>query len=206
MRALAAAFALAVIAANGACAQDAVATMGERRIDWPSERAMTSARTTFFDYARTDDYPGVTSAIAQMESKVANAPVPVLMPSDLRAESLLSAARSFNTAADGYYAVIEGEIYDIVINGTSEYMAVAGRAEAPDDPLAMRFSEAQGGAVLSFSRYGADYIVQFECRRPSPDGRPCVSRDQAERFANAMDFIGGAGPAPVFRPLRRTEK
>ncbi len=205
MRALATALSLASLA-GVACAQDVITSTGERRISWPSERAMTTAQATFFDYARGDATPGVSGAIGSMQAQVGRAPVPVLMPGDLRAQSLLSAARTFTAVEDGYFAVIEGEIYDIVVNGTSEYLAAPGRPEQVEDPEAYRFTEAEGGAVLSFSRYGADYIIQFECRQRATDGRPCVSRDQAERFASAMDFIGGAGPAPVFRPLRRTEK
>ncbi len=205
MRALATALCVASVA-GAACAQDVITSTGERRISWPSTRAMTTAQETFFDYARADATPGVAQAVGGMQAQVGRAPVPVLMPGDLRAQSLLSAAESFKAVEDGYFAVIEGEIYDIIINGTSQYLAVPGRPEQPADPEAYRFTEAVGGAVLSFSRYGADYIVQFECRQVAADGRPCVSRDQAERFAGAMDFIGGAGPAPVFRPLRRTEK
>ena len=43
----------------------------------------------------------------------------------------------------------------------------------------------EAGASLSFSRYGADYLIEFECREvDSPDG--CITEAQAKEFAESL--------------------
>ena len=49
----------------------------------------------------------------------------------------------------------------------------------------MKFQPAEAGASLSFSRYGADYLIEFECREvDSPDG--CINEAQAKEFAESL--------------------
>ena len=63
-------------------------------------------------------------------------------------------------------------------------MRLAGGTPAADK-TEMKFQPAEAGASLSFSRYGADYLIEFECREvDSPDG--CINEAQAKEFAESL--------------------
>jgi hypothetical protein len=49
----------------------------------------------------------------------------------------------------------------------------------------MKFTTVEAGAQLAFSRYGADYVIEFECREvDSPEG--CITEAQAKEFAESL--------------------
>jgi len=81
--------------------------------------------------------------------------------------------------ADGYFAVQKGETYDLIINGTDRLIArTDANASASDTPL--RFEETLTGAQVSFSRYGASYLVEFMCKDPGTAAKgSCVSEEDA---------------------------
>jgi len=74
--------------------------------------------------------------------------------------------------------------YDVIVNG-SQKAYVADTPAAAADKEAMKFQTVEAGAQLSFSRYGADYLIEFECREvDSPEG--CVSEAEAKEFAESL--------------------
>ena len=65
--------------------------------------------------------------------------------------------------ADGYFAVKKGDVYDLIINGTDRLIARPdGVGTASDTEL--NYEETMTGTTVSFSRYGASYLVEFMCK------------------------------------------
>lgn len=121
-------------------------------IDWNAARADFAAR----DFE--DD------AMAQVASGGSPA-VPILLPDE--PVGIASAggedALQFRPLADGYFAVRNGDVYDLIINGTDRLVARPGDSgTTTDSPL--KYEETMTGALVSFSRYGASYLVEFMCK------------------------------------------
>ena len=121
-------------------------------IDWTAARADFAARET------EDD------GMAQVAS--GGAPVvPLQLPEEPVGVASVGGpdALQFRPLADGYFAVQRGDVYDLVINGTDRLIArPGGQGTAGDSPLV--FEETMTGAQVSFSRYGASYLVEFMCK------------------------------------------
>ena len=61
----------------------------------------------------------------------------------------------------------------------------AKKAKPAGDKTEMKFTTVEAGAQLAFSRYGADYVIEFECREvDSPEG--CITEAQAKEFAESL--------------------
>lgn len=137
-------------------------------IDWTAARRDFAARDT-------DD-----DVMAQVASGSSIA-VPVLLPDT--PVGVASAGGDdglqFRPLADGYFAVLKGEVYDMVINGTDKLIARPdSNGPAPDS--ALDFEETMTGAQVSFSRYGASYLVEFMCHDPSTAMKgSCISEEDA---------------------------
>lgn len=85
---------------------------------------------------------------------------------------------------DGYFATYHQPRYDVIVNGSQKSYAAGGMAAA-GDKTEMKFQPAEAGASLTFSRYGADYLIEFECREvDSPEG--CITEAQAKEFADSL--------------------
>lgn len=137
-------------------------------IDWTAARADFAARDT-------DD-----GGMAQVASSGAPA-VPVLLPDE--PIGIASAggedALQFRPLADGYFAVKKGETYDMIINGTDRLVVQPGSAGITIDSDLV-FEETMTGAQVSFSRYGASYLVEFMCNDPATATKgSCVSEADA---------------------------
>lgn len=137
-------------------------------IDWNAARADFAARDT-------DD-----GGMAQVASGGSPA-VPILLPDE--PIGIASAggedALQFRPLADGYFAVKKGEIYDMIINGTDRLVAQPGSTGAVIDSDLV-FEETMTGAQVSFSRYGASYLVEFMCNDPATATKgSCVSEADA---------------------------
>ena len=140
--------------AEDASAPPTDGTIAERKIatiDWNAARADFAAR----DFA--DD------AMAQVASGGSPA-VPILLPDEPGGIASAGAddALQFRPLADGYFAVKKGDVYDVVINGTDRLIARSDGGTATDSPL--KYEETMTGALVSFSRYGASYLVEFMCQ------------------------------------------
>ncbi len=86
---------------------------------------------------------------------------------------------------DGYFANYHLPRYDVIVNGSQKAYAVGAPAPAATDKSDMKFQTSDGSAQLSFSRYGADYLIEFECREiDSPEG--CITEAQAREFAESL--------------------
>ena len=137
-------------------------------IDWNAARA---------DFAARDSDDDVMAQVASGGSPA----VPILLPDE--PVGIASAggdeALQFRPLADGYFAVKKGEVYDMIINGTDRLVAIpGGQGGAVDTELV--FEETMTGAQVSFSRYGASYLVEFMCKDPSTAIRgSCVSEADA---------------------------
>lgn len=137
-------------------------------IDWNAARA---------DFAARDTDDGV---MAQVASSGAPA-VPVLLPEE--PIGVASAGGQdplqFRPLADGYFAVKKGDVYDMIINGTDRLVAKPGSEGGAID-TELVFEETMTGAQVSFSRYGASYLVEFMCKDPATAIRgSCVSEADA---------------------------
>ncbi len=136
-------------------------------IDWNAARA---------DFAARDTEDGI---MAQVASGGAVA-VPVLLPEEpVGIASTGADALQFRPLADGYFAVKPGEVYDLIINGTDRLVVRPEDVEAASE-TALTFEETMTGAQVSFSRYGASYLVEFMCKDPATAAKgSCVSEADA---------------------------
>jgi len=136
-------------------------------IDWNQARQ---------DFASRDSDDNGMVQVASVGSPV----VPVLLPDEpVTIASTGESSLDFRPTADGYFAVRKGEIYDMIINGTDRLVVRAGsQGAATDSPL--RFEETITGAQVSFSRYGASYLVEFMCKDPATAVKgSCVNEEEA---------------------------
>jgi len=86
---------------------------------------------------------------------------------------------------DGYFATYHLPRYDVIVNGSMKAYAAGAQAPAATDKSEMKFQTSEGSAQLAFSRYGADYLIEFECREiDSPEG--CITEAQAKEFAESL--------------------
>lgn len=154
----------------------------ETDVPAPSNIAERKTATIDWNAARTDfaARDSADDAMAQVAS--AGSPVvPVLLPEE--PIGIASAggeeALQFRPLADGYFAVKKGEIYDLIINGTDRLVAIPGGDGAASD-TELVFEETMTGAQVSFSRYGASYLVEFMCNDPATAAKgSCVSEQEA---------------------------
>jgi hypothetical protein len=138
-------------------------------IDWAAARADAAARP--------DD--------AVVPQSVGSDPltVPMLLPGGI-VQTASDRPTPPRITKDGYFATYHMPRYDIIVNGSSKAYAVGGGAPT-GDKTEMKFQQVEAGAQLTFSRYGADYVIEFECREiDSPEG--CISEAQAKEFADSL--------------------
>lgn len=168
-------------------------------------------------YAQRADAPGVTrgervvelpvgieSAAAEAArvypagavDRFAASPIPVLAPPTLSETQRTAFSDSFRAVPDGFFAVIPARGYDVVVNGTITY-AIAPELIKVIDRGGARYlyEEGETGVSISFSRYGADYLLQFECTDPARAGEDnnCVDEDTVVATAESLSVIGGGG-------------
>jgi len=156
-------------------------TSNTNEIDWEA------ARTDMAD-AQPE---GATRSIG-IESTANAAPVPILLPTGQNVgtatRSIGSASPTIRATSDGYFAVYPGSDYDIIINGTNQTTDVAGKARTRDET--MTFTPSVAGAQVSLSRYGADYLVEFECRDLNEETGSCIEEDEAMAVAESLIVRG----------------
>lgn len=146
-------------------------TAAERKtatIDWNQARMDFANRETTADTGMVE--------VASGGSPV----VPILLPEqNFGVASTGDDGLQFRPLADGYFAVQTGETYDLIVNGTDKLVARPnGDGTAVDAPL--KYEETMTGAQVSFSRYGASYLVEFMCkdREQVIDGT-CINEAEA---------------------------
>lgn len=136
-------------------------------IDWNQARQ---------DFASRDSDNSVMVQVANVTSPA----VPVLLPDEpVTVATTGESSLDFRPTADGYFAVRKGEIYDMVINGTDRLVVRPGGQGTTRDS-ALKYEETLTGAQVSFSRYGASYLVEFMCKDPeTPVKGSCVGEEEA---------------------------
>lgn len=144
----------------------------EGQIDWAAARAARAASPV------TDTPISVQSVTGtQTPPKV-----PVLLPSGI-VQAQNARPPALVSTADGYFATYQLPRYDAIVNGSQKSYS----ADAPPagDKEAMKFTQAEAGAQLAFSRFGADYLIEFECRQLDGSAT-CISEDEAKAFAESL--------------------
>jgi hypothetical protein len=143
----------------------------EATIDWEAARS---------DRAKAPN--GDVVSIQQVNPNSTPPKVPVLLPSGI-VQAQNARPPAVVTTGDGYFATYNLPKYDAIVNGSAQaYAASGGKAV---DKSAMKFTTGEASAQLSFSRYGADYLIEFECREV--DGADsCITEDEAKAFADSL--------------------
>ena len=148
-------------------------------IDWPAARR---------DFATQQGEQGDDNLFT-VQSNGARAPVPILLPGTETVSVQSNGQPGFRLLDDGYYASYPGERYDIIINGTN---LVAGNADETrsDRDGEQSFTITIGGAQVALSRYGADYLIDFECNIIDETTGSCINEEEALRIANELIIVG----------------
>ena len=110
------------------------------------------------------------------------APVPMLLPSGI-AQTASDRPTPPVVTADGYFATYHLPKYDAIVNGSKRAYAAAGQVAG--DKSVMKFTTGEASAQIAFSRYGADYLIEFECREVD-GGDSCVTEAEAKEFAESL--------------------
>lgn len=147
-------------------------------IDWEAARRDLASRPI-------EDHEGAF----QIASGEAAPPVPVFLPSTPVSVQGGESDVRFQPMNDGYYAFFPGEKYDTVVNGTNKIIAAPGEQPAARNE-AFSFQPTMAGAQVSFSRYGADYLIEFECKELTNGLPTCITQEEAEAFATDLVISG----------------
>ena len=151
--------------------QTASAPSTEAQIDWTKAQADFTAK-------RPADAPVLPQSVQDKPS-----PVPMLLPSGI-VQTASDRPTPPVVTKDGYFATYHLPRYDAVVNGSMKAYTGTGQ-EAQGDKEAMKFTVGEAVASLAFSRYGADYLIDFECREiDGPQG--CITEAEAKEFADSL--------------------
>ena len=146
-------------------------------IDWTKAREDMAARPV-------DD----TENDFQVASGPAAPPVPVLLPTGIVTTASTGNTPRFQPLSDGYFAAYPGTEYDIIVNGTNEVIGEGRNSTSAN--TTPRYLATAAGAQISFSRYGADYLVEFECNEISGEDGTCITEADAMAIANELIIAG----------------
>ena len=148
------------------------------RIDWDSARRDLASRSRSLE-----------DGAFQIESGPEAPPVPVLLPSGI-VRSAGAARPSYRALDDGYFAKYPGVEYDLTVSGTNEWFAggATGRDLANSD---MTFTQTITGGQVALNRYGAAYLLEFECNRTAGvDANACIDEAEALDVATRLVITG----------------
>lgn len=125
----------------------------------------------------------------QVQSGSGAAPVPVLLPTGIVVPQSVGGGIKFLPMSDGYFATYPGVDYDIVVNGTNEVIGAGDSAHSGADTEPVFVSTASGAQVV-FSRYGADYLIEFDCKNATGAAPTCITQDEALEIAHKLVIAG----------------
>jgi len=143
----------------------------EGQINWEAARKDLSKRPS--------DAP-VTVQTAGQQGPVK---VPMLLPSGI-VQTQNDRPVPPVVTADGYFATYHLPKYDAIVNGSMVSRSAAGQ-KSQGDKETMKFTTGEASAQLAFSRYGADYLIEFECRQVD-GGASCITEAEAKEFADSL--------------------
>lgn len=150
--------------------QVASAPSTEGQVDWTKAQADFAAK-------RPADAPVLPQSVQDKPS-----PVPMLLPSGI-VQTASDRPVPPVVTKDGYFATYHLARYDATVNGSMK--AYTGTGAPAGDKEAMKFTTGEAAASLSFSRYGADYLIDFECREVDGPGS-CITEAEAKEFAESL--------------------
>lgn len=150
-------------------------------IDWQKAQADAAKR------------PADAPVTIQTAGQQGPSPVPMLLPGTFGAQSATDRPTPPVVTADGYFATYHMPKFDATVNGSNKAYKTPGAAAPPAAAAgAMKFQTSEGAASLSFSRYGANYTIDFECREIDGD-KGCITEAEAKDFAEGL-FVAQAQP------------
>ncbi|MEM0986991.1 MAG: hypothetical protein AAGJ32_12165 [Pseudomonadota bacterium] len=172
----------AVVPAQGAASATGAGRQTVSRdqatIDWDKARRDLASRDRSGDVATF-----------QIESDGEAPPVPVLLPSGIVRPANAERPR-YRALDDGYFAKYPGVDYDIVISGTNEWYS-GGSDDRAAPPSDMAFNRTMTGAQIALNRYGAAYLVEFECNRTAGAmANSCIAEEDALQIAENLVITG----------------
>ena len=134
--------------------------------------------------------PDETDNTFNIQSGSTAPPVPVLLPTaPVRPAGASNGQQpQFRPVPDGYFAVFPGAEYNLIVNGTNLVTDIPGVENRETED--MTYSETTTGAIVSFSRYGADYLVEFECLGSGEEGGDCITEEEAMAVAEEIVISG----------------
>lgn len=163
----------------------AEAPAGEENVQVASTPAGPPPTSATIDWetARADAAKRPTDVVVPQSVGSDPLTVPMLLPGGI-VQTASDRPTPPRITKDGYFATYHLPRYDVIVNGSSKAYAVSGQAPAADKSE-MKFTTVEAGAQLTFSRYGADYVIEFECREvDGPEG--CITEAQAKEFAESL--------------------
>lgn len=108
--------------------------------------------------------------------------VPMLLPAGVVRAANAQAPQIHKTDT-GYFANYDMPKFSATVTGTNKsYVTGAPAAGAKE---ALKFTVGEGEATMSFSRFGADYTIQFECKQID-GGDTCITEAEAKEFADSL--------------------
>lgn len=169
-------------------APEAPVQKAERTIDWGAAQkdAIAQQPQVGTTPPKSGFNPKVTTASV-------GAPVPMLAPPVAAsiAAGLNDESVTVRVTEDGYFITMPGPRYDVIVNGTKAfYLATEGapKASTNADPKAYRYEIGEGEVTLAFSRYGADYLIQFVCKTGAINA-PCITQPESIAFAARLQLV-----------------
>jgi len=169
-------------AADGAAAAapDGVVTEVDRTVDWGAAAAKAGVT-------------GKTVVSAQSVGVDIQSPVPMLALPTISAQSVDSGKQIVKATGDGYFATFPGAKYDVVVTGTKKAYKVPDSAPPPTVSTQsvdeFSYSQTDTGAEVTFKQFGADYLVQFECKRPD-ETQSCINEAEARGVVESLVMVG----------------
>ncbi len=144
----------------------------DNTINWDAARADLSKR------------PADAPVTIQTAGQDGPSPVPMLLPSGVAQIQGAGQAPTIPVVTkDGYFATYHLPRYDAIVNGSQRAIASGQAAQGSKED--MKFTTGEASAQLAFSRYGADYVIEFECREV--DGaESCITEPEAKEFAESL--------------------
>lgn len=152
---------------------------GSRQVEWPvGAQSIAEENARVFPQGAYDRFNEAT--------------IPVLAPNDLSPQERTAFANSFRAVEDGYFAVIPRGDTDMLVNGTRSF-AIAPQLvkEFQRDGVTYLYQEGDGHVSISFTRYGADYLFQFECRDGEGYANDCTDEDEVVAIIDRLAIVGG---------------
>lgn len=148
-----------------------------------------SKSTIDWDAAREDLSGGSAGLITIQSVDEAPAEVPVLLPTGIATSQSADAGPVFRRTDDGYFAYYPGATYNITVNGTNQVITTEALEDTNPDRKPL-FSVTIAGAQVWLTRYGADYVVEFECNELVDETGTCIEEDEAMDIANRLIVVG----------------